>query len=699
MEEQNSEDWLPTGWTVEVKFRKNGKRDKYYYESSSGHRFSSRAEVSRYLSTSSHEDEQKIKETLKRPSDDVVVEKTVAEGLPPGWTKEIRITKKARKTRRDTHYIAPASEKVFCSIRDVHRYLENEQPGTLTLEPSGSGDKESEDQKAFELDKPSLKLNETMKDGEILNYSCNREGPSLPEHTSDQSEVGTELGSLNPSEAKGLEQNEQDGDSTKSECISAPAGGDPPGSQCLESGLIKHERNRPGLCKSKNKKELILPRRASKRLAGVEVGPVPELKTSTRTRRVAIEQSGEGARHTTEGPSLPEHSSDQSEVGTESGSLNPPEAKGSDQTEQDSDSTNGECISVAAGGDLPGKQCLESGLIKHERKKTRLGLCKSKNKIELMLPRRASKRLAGVEVGPVPELKTSTRACRVAIKQSGEGVRHTTEGSSPGDLLSCASQHPDYLEVEPEKHIQNVERAINGDDKQRCASVFPSGSRSGPEEHAGKLETDYKAEDKPGLQPDLPLGDFFTDPCIAFAIETLTGIGFDNSRSNGEHASGDLATPKGHPGDVEADNKSSRKQESGNLFIPEDGWKVAKDDNARQKSGSPTELPFGGSWPDPCIEFAIKTLTGAIPVDYDPHIEEYFQQQLSSSKTQGTSDLTLKNVGLDNFCQTDDLCEQFCHPEVPMLKKQALSEPRLTKSGSLHSSGGSDVNQTGRQRH
>ncbi|KAM1471489.1 hypothetical protein FF1_041891 [Malus domestica] len=140
---------------------------------------------------------------------------------------------------------------------------------------------------------------------------------------------------------------------------------------------------------------------------------------------------------------------------------------------------------------------------------------------ELILPRRASKRLAGVEVGPVPELKTSTRACRVAIKQSGDGVRHKTEGSSPGDLLSCGSQQPDYLEVEPEKSIQNVERAINGDEKQTCASVFPSGGRSSPKEHGGKLETNDKAEEKPGLQPDLPLADFFTDPCIAFTILSL----------------------------------------------------------------------------------------------------------------------------------------------------------------------------------
>ncbi|KAM1054606.1 hypothetical protein ACFX2I_001939 [Malus domestica] len=697
MADQNSEEWLPAGWTVEVKVRKNGRRDKYYYESSSGHRFSSRAEVSRYLSTSktSCEDKQKIEETLKRPSDDVVVEKTVAERLPPGWIKEIRVTKKARKIRRDTHYIAPVSEKVFHSLRDVHRYLENEEPGRLNVEPSGSSDKELEDEKSSKqkLDNASLNFNETTKDGEILNCSCNGEGLPLPEHTSDQSGVGTELGSLNPSEAKGSEQNEQDGDSTKSECISAPAGGDPPDNQCLESGMIKHEINRSGLCKSKNKKELILPRRASKRLAGVEVGPFPELKTSIRARRAATEQSGEGTRHTTEGPSLPEHSSDQSEVG----SLNPPESKGSEQKEQDCDSTKNECISIPAGGGPPDKQCLETGLIKHEGKKTHLDLCKSKNKMEPIVPRRASMRLAGVEAGPVPEVKPSTPARRFAVKQSGEGVHRTTEGSSLGNLPSCAFQQPDYHEVEPEKHIQNVEQAINGDAKQRCASVFPLGSRSSPEEHAGKLETDYKAEEKPGLQPDLPLGDFFTDPCIAFAIETLTGIGFDNARSDGDHSSGGLTTPKDHHGDI--DNKSSGKQESGNLFIPERWGKVGKDDDAGQKSGSPTELPFGGSWPDPCIEFAIKTLTGAIPVDYDPHIEEYFQQQLSSSKTQGTSDLTLKNVGLDNFCQTDDLCEQFCHAEVPVLKKQALSEPRHTRSRSLHSSGGSDVNQKGRQRH
>lgn len=547
MTDQKSEDWLPTGWTVEVKVRNNGKRDKYYYDTASGHKFNSKAEVSRYLNTSQISDEvkQKVEETLKRSANDVVVEKTIAEGLPQGWIKEIRMTKKDHKIRRDSYYIDPVSEKLFRSMKDVNRYLENEEPRRLILEPSHGSDKELEDEKAS-----SSHLNEIMKDGQILNLACKGESPTFPAQTSDQTEVDTESGSLNPTEAKGSEQKEQDGDSYKSEFISVPAG----------FGLAD-------------------------------------------------------------------------------------------------------------------KQCLESGLFKHESKKTQLSLGKSKKKKELNLPRRASKRLAGVEVDPVPELKTSTRARRVTIKQSREGVHSTTEGSSSGNSTGSVFRQPGYPEVEPEKHVQNVETVISGDEKQTCASVFP-------EEHAGKLETTDKAEEKPGLQPDLPLGDFLTDPCIAFAIETLTGIAFENSRSNSEQSSGDLATPKDRSGNKEEDNKRSNVVLAhGNLFIPEQhGGKVGKDDKAEQKSGSPVELPFGGLWPDPCIEFAIKTLTGAIPLDYDPHIEEYFQQQLSSSRTQGNSDLTLKNVGLDNFCQTDVLCQQF-------------SEPAHTRNASLHSSGGSDTNQ------
>ncbi|KAM5557311.1 hypothetical protein ABKV19_024609 [Rosa sericea] len=249
----------------------------------------------------------------------------------------------------------------------------------------------------------------------------------------------------------------------------------------------------------------------------------------------------------------------------ESSSLNLPEAKGSKQKVQDGHSTKTKCISVLAGQGTQDEQSPGGGNAKHGSEKIQR-LSKSKKKKDLNLPRRASKRLAGIEVDTVPELKASTRARRVGSKQSDNSA-------------GCTSQQPE---------------------KQDFASVVQ-------EEHD-------KAEEKPGVPSDSPLADFFTDPCIAFAIKTL----------------------KDHSGNGETDNMSYEKQEC-NLFPPPGNlFKQEKHDGmvgTGEKSGSSiTEPPFGSSWPDPCIEFAIKTLTGAIPLEYDPHIEEYFQKQLSSSQ-------------------------------------------------------------------
>lgn len=59
----------------------------------------------------------------KKGSEKFTVEKAIAEGLPPGWTKEIRVKKKGGKTRKDPYYIAPESGQVFRSLKEVFRYL------------------------------------------------------------------------------------------------------------------------------------------------------------------------------------------------------------------------------------------------------------------------------------------------------------------------------------------------------------------------------------------------------------------------------------------------------------------------------------------------------------------------------------------------------------------------------------------------
>ncbi|XP_050386309.1 uncharacterized protein LOC126802683 isoform X2 [Argentina anserina] len=234
------------------------------------------------------------------------------------------------------------------------------------------------------------------------------------------------------------------------------------------------------------------------------------------------------------------------------------ETKVSKQKVQNGHLTKTKCISVLVGQGTEDKQSPGSGNAKHENEKSQR-LSRSKKKKDLNLPRRASKRLAGIEVDTVPELKASTRARRVGSKQSD-------------NLAGCSSQQP-YVQEERDN-----------------------------------------TEEKPGVLPDSPLADFFSDPCIAFAIKTL----------------------KDHSEDGETDDMSYIKQECNVLPPPGNLVKQEKHDGivgSGEKSGSSiTEPPFGSSWPDPCIEFAIKTLTGAIPLEYDPHIEEYFQKQLRSSQ-------------------------------------------------------------------
>ncbi|GAB4856890.1 hypothetical protein Ancab_014808 [Ancistrocladus abbreviatus] len=124
-------EWLPDGWIMECKTRKSGlkkgTKDKCYIDLSTGRKFYSMREVSRYLETVQHSacSSGKKKDSIsEQASGKVVVERSVDEGLPPGWIKEIRTKKTGNKTRRDMFYINPETGYVFRSRKDVDRYLE-----------------------------------------------------------------------------------------------------------------------------------------------------------------------------------------------------------------------------------------------------------------------------------------------------------------------------------------------------------------------------------------------------------------------------------------------------------------------------------------------------------------------------------------------------------------------------------------------
>ncbi|KAM7531242.1 hypothetical protein LguiB_034652 [Lonicera macranthoides] len=175
----NSPDWLPSGWTVEVKVRNYGRKDKCYIDPASGCKFYSKPEVSRYLETvnagrvgqkktgassvtkrdvngvtkgkssSTTDASQNYKTTrsksciskeeksgIGKPSiDNVVTESGTPDELPTGWIKEIKARKSMNRIRKYTYYTDPVSGYVFSSKKDALRYVETGDIDSCVVKP------------------------------------------------------------------------------------------------------------------------------------------------------------------------------------------------------------------------------------------------------------------------------------------------------------------------------------------------------------------------------------------------------------------------------------------------------------------------------------------------------------------------------------------------------------------------------------
>ncbi|KAL9324122.1 hypothetical protein ACSQ67_008979 [Phaseolus vulgaris] len=537
MEKLNSDDQLPPGWTVEVKVRKNGKRDKYYFLPSSGLKFNSKVEVYRYLDNASN------KVSIQKISPNVVVEKAIAEGLPPGWVKKTRIATKGDTVRRDTYYIDPVSGYAFHSIEDVDHYLESGKVGRNTLKPK---DEDISDTKLKMTNLLHIKTDSKF----IFNHGV----------------VGTEL----------------------------------------TSSVLSRDEN-------SDQKE-------------VKVGFVENASVSGCT-----------IKHTQE-----------------------------KQLQESSETRQG----------------TEKVQAQHHQ-------CKNKHKKKINLPRPCSKRLAGIKLDPVPELKTRNRTRRVAVKQSGEEETITNVDKSPNSLhdgLAKQKLSGNYKECFTFSHVQNNATV------EECMRVTETGDNV-----VAKL--DYNL--------DFPLRELLTDPCIAFAIQTLTGLTFETSKNS--QTSSELKdiqhSETSAAAGCEGKGKKSNDGLGDNVFpspgslaiSQEHASDAAKTDmKTKNENASPSsEKTLDMSWMDPYIEFAIKTLTDSIPLDSDQNPKKCLQPQLSSSSNQH-SEMAMSNVSLNNTYQTDYYCIQYFGSQKPMFK-QSFVDPSLkhTRNIGIGNSAGARLSHCG----
>ncbi|KAG5234608.1 methyl-CpG-binding domain-containing protein [Salix suchowensis] len=691
MGDPKSDDWLPEGWRVEVKVRNNGKKDKFYFPPSGGCRFNSKIEVSRYLNGSHPNSEQKERSNDRRHSNEVVIEKTVPEGLPMGWTKEIKLTKKGGRIRRD---LSPAvSEQQGLEIHKKQNPVIGDQSlksweiakddQILTSISSGeciAGYGRTSDQcmsaakrQNVEVDgiqssivsDQSPKSFKIAKDGQSLNSASAGECTTISEHASDQY---ISIAKKQKLEVSG----------TSSQIVS---------DQTLKSCEIARDEQlldsaSKGECTavSKHTSDQFVSVIMKQKLA-VNRTPISTISDqSLKSFEIAKDEQMLNSASAGECTVIFKHTS--GGVGTESSSSEFPEDKSSNQTEEKSGSVKAEDPLQAV---LQDKPSVEVGETKMESKKT--GVRKSRKKTDLNLPRRASKRLAGIPLAPTPELKATTRARRAALEPSNGIIASTSEQASCGDpdtdlnikhafdtsksteiLVDSYESKHDNVDVE---HAGKEGSGKERDKKRQCDVASPPGNLA-TGEHAGKIETSNTGDEKQGLPFDLPLEELWQDPCIAFAIKTLTGTSVDDSdsikvssgSSNNEFVG--MATLDNHAGKEGSVN-------NGNLFIPEEHARaVGTSNKADEKSVSPLVLPFADAWSDPCIEFAIKTLTGALPLDFDM-VQDYLPLQASSSPQQESSGFTLPNVG--EFCQTEFLCQQFGTSEKPSFNQAGLVGP------------------------
>ncbi|CBI31785.3 unnamed protein product, partial [Vitis vinifera] len=400
MKEPSSDDWLPPGWKVEMKLTSTGRKYKCYIHPSRGLKFYSKPEVSRYLNKAPLNDRESIqKKSIERKTPiktmapagkkksmekkkhciakKVVFERVTAEGLPPGWIKEIKIQKKCGTVRRDAYYTDPVNGYIFRSMKDTLRYLKTGDPGRLAFKPKprDSGDINLEDDKTY--------------------------SPVVPR---------------------------------KQELAGGGARRQITRGQSLKLGKIASDEG--------------IPKSAC---SGAKV--------------------------------------------TES-SLYLSEAKGSEPIGEKSDDAKNVLDSAPLVEPLAEKQPLENRAKVCGKRKTQPGLCNYRNKKSHDLPRRASKRLAGLEADVTPELKTTNRGSRVAAGHSGE--------------------------IEAEEQAEKVEAENKDKEKHGCSLSLPLGDGPIPIEHAGVAEDENKGAGNPEPPHELPFGDSWTDPCIEFAIKTLT---------------------------------------------------------------------------------------------------------------------------------------------------------------------------------
>ncbi|WVZ24883.1 hypothetical protein V8G54_003427 [Vigna mungo] len=354
---------------------------------------------------------------------------------------------------------------------------------------------------------------------------------------------------------------------------------------------------------------------------------------------------------------------------------------------------------------------------------------KPKRTKELKVPVRLSKRLAGLE----PELPPAERALEYSTRKSCK-----EETTATATLTNGVSDHHNAGEETKPTLLQasdSLKTEVLGESLKRSENSYDA--QTDHKEQLEKVEVENVGDVRTEPKLPLPFGDSWSDPCLEFAIKTLTGAfpvdaggdimpalppGFDNppyrqvhrtvvtdinqeAHDNSNQPSlykelNMVSQPELRTGSISYENASNfTTRESyldqdnilknfdaepsltGNITQPvHHSWNIntlAHEEPLKQ-NGQAVEggivtteqqlietgavnhdnselqycAPFMNSWSDPCLEFAFKTLTGAIPVEENLTLQGCFPETANYHERRDGVSL-LPDFRSSSFSQSD----------------------------------------------
>ncbi|KAJ7944887.1 Methyl-CpG-binding domain protein [Quillaja saponaria] len=573
-------EWLPDGWKMELRTRNSGSkvgtRYKCYIETMTGCTFYSKPEVLQYLKTINQRSCCSKKRrgcTDMHYESKVVAAKHTTEDLPPGWKKDVKIRKIRGGIKKDPYYIDPASGYAFRSKKDVLRYLEAGDMSSCAMRPIKwqINDKELRTEK-FTGSAPCLVVHPSSA---VKMQHSTRRKPFGGKGRSDRS-------CLKLQEAKSLKIDETVHEMHSLENVITDAPKIKESSDLVTPPAEMKEKNYTAnvdkKTSRKKQKDLIVPPRCSRRLAGNEPEQVmnsvtrecdPQVSTRKSRKSGTIIDSGleKGAsqqfsvrfepkqmlnsvtceralqvstRTTRKNRTILDAGLD-NEAAQHQSVWNEPEKVVNSVTCEQSfqiptrQTRNSRTMidagfanaasqqpSVVSKMDahpqsvvLEKRKLLDSGTEKTGDGKTQVISNKSKNKKEHNLPCRASKRLAGFE----PEVMPNSIYCERALEYSSKKSKSEAPRVISANVISQQSRACAGTELAHNASTM-INTSINGESSSEILKSLEV--QDAPHEQMQKLVEEKFDDHKSEPQISFAFHHSWSDPCLEFAMKTLT---------------------------------------------------------------------------------------------------------------------------------------------------------------------------------